>query len=426
MASRREIKSRGLKSVSYSSSLGLSVGYDSRMQLTSFQLVGENQTLGADYQYYDDGKMSYSHDLSDSIFDRSYSYDQLGRLTASYSGSEARGESVPDGPYRQTYDYDTWGNLTQRTGRDWTHTSAPVTFPYDNATNRNPQWQYDAEGNVISQGARHYSYDAAGRQISTSQTSGSAASQVFDGDGFKVKRTNPGWVGYYVRSSALAGEVIAELDPQGQPFRRNIYSNGQLLAQQDEIGYVRWMHRSPSNNTEWSSSATSGNSGGSTSGSTAALRTNEFDPTGASVGTEDPYLDGGGYSDWTGGSGVPSDLTTGCSWQGMAIGCQYAVKIASWHGGNMQTASKTIPGVGHRWSLITHVMSRVIGDLADSGVWSEGDITFFKGFVSEPNTLQASVARSRPGGKTSNIAHFNLERLKVCLSIKFTTTLGPE
>ena len=188
-----------LKGVTYDTIRSLAIGYNSRMNVTSFGVVGQ-YTVGSEYQYYADGRISYSHDLTESKFDRSYTYDHMARLTSGFSGSEARGVNVADGPYRQTYDYDTWGNLTQRTGRDWSHNSAPVSFTYDNSTNRSSQWQYDAEGNVIGQGTSHYTYDAAGQQSGTWQTGGSSVTQDFDGDGYKVKRTTPYEVNYSLRS----------------------------------------------------------------------------------------------------------------------------------------------------------------------------------------------------------------------------------
>ena len=90
----------GLKGVTYDSIRSLAIGYNSRMNVTSFGVVGQYYTEGSEYQYYADGRISYSHDLIEPKFDRSYSYDHMARLTESFSGSEARGGSTPDGRYR--------------------------------------------------------------------------------------------------------------------------------------------------------------------------------------------------------------------------------------------------------------------------------------------------------------------------------------
>jgi hypothetical protein len=179
--------------------------------------------------------------------------------------------------------------------------------------------------------------------------------------------------------------VVAELNGQGQPWRSFIYANGQVLAEQDDVyPQVVWKHRSPSNNSEFVS----------LTGSTGASRLHEYDPMGTEFGDDDPYLNGGngGYGDWTGGRGVPSDLTTGCSWEGMAIGCEFALKFTNWRGytsGGLRITSRTIPGVGIESSQLTHVKSRVIGAQDDS--WSAGDIIEYKNFTSTPNNYQTSI-----------------------------------
>ena len=72
--------------------------------------------------YYDDGRVKFSHDAYDQRFDRSYGYDQAGRLAGAYSGPLARGEADTNlRPYKQDYTFDVWGNLTSRTGKHWSH-----------------------------------------------------------------------------------------------------------------------------------------------------------------------------------------------------------------------------------------------------------------------------------------------------------------
>ena len=388
----------GLKSVSYNSSRSLSLSYNRRLNVTLFQLNGQNQTAGAEYQYYNDGQIKYSRDLSDGRFDRSYTYDHVMRLTSSFTGAQARGGTAADGPYRETYAYDTRDNSTERTGRHWSETLQPVTFTYDNSTNRNSQWQYDAEGNTLQQALRQYTFDAAGRQVLTSEDTNFLGHE-FDGDGLTVKHTNGGWVGYYVRSTVLNGEIIAEVDAQGQYWRRYIYSNGHLLAEVHQNGQVSWTHRSPSNNTEWVSAATSFG------------RTQEFDPLGTQVGSEDPYVDpdpgGGGFDDWSAGLGEPTDLTTGCSWEGMSIGCNYAVKIVYGMRGygdrsrrhSISITLRSVPGGGLHWLQFSDVKSRVF-QTDENGTyfeeiagWSPGQILVYKNFVSSPYGHHTSIVR---------------------------------
>jgi YD repeat-containing protein len=369
----------GMKSASYSPSRSLSIDYSTRMQPTLYRIIGPYQTLGEEFQYYPDGQISYSRDLNDSTFDRSYSYDHVRRLISAFSGSEARGGSAPDGPYRQTYSFDSWGNLTQRTGRDWSHTSSPVSFSYNPATNRNSQWTYDADGRVTVQGTRQYFYDAAARQTHTVEGSG-FISQEFDGDG-QLWKSNHGTPYYYLRSTVLNGVTIAELNNQGQVTKRFIYGNGKVLAEQLSDGSVSWKYRSPSNSTQWSLSDMGGG------------RAGEYDPLGSQMGVEDPYSSpGGGYDDWRGGGGVPSDLTTGCSWEGMSIGCEYAVKITAMRGGKSTVTVRTIPGVGVHKIETFHTRVRVVGDCIGCNEWSKGLI---ETFISTPKNTDTTVQQNQ-------------------------------
>lgn len=53
-----------------------------------------------------------------------------------------------DGPYRQTSTYDAWDNTLTQGGRYWSW-NVTSTTNY-NQFNRNPDWPYDAEGNLVS------------------------------------------------------------------------------------------------------------------------------------------------------------------------------------------------------------------------------------------------------------------------------------
>jgi hypothetical protein len=73
--------------------------------------------MGWNYSYNNfnesTGRATYAQNLYDATLDRSYDYDQVGRLIASYAGSDARahigtGSGTGDGPYAQLYGYDVW------------------------------------------------------------------------------------------------------------------------------------------------------------------------------------------------------------------------------------------------------------------------------------------------------------------------------
>jgi len=71
----------------------------------------------------------------------------------------------------------------------------------------------------------------------------SSMSQHYDGDTLRVKKTQNGYSTYYVRSSVLGGQVIAELDTTGNWSRGYVYAGGSLMAVQQ--GGVFWSYEDP-------------------------------------------------------------------------------------------------------------------------------------------------------------------------------------
>jgi len=156
-------------------------------------------------------------------------------------------------------------------------------------------------------------------------------SPSYDGDGGMLRETTgkstaPGTVGtaYYLKSSALGGKVIEELDGNGQKAVGYVYtSSGQRLATQSN-GQVTWKHATPAGTTEVQTFAT-------ISGSSRL----EFDPLGADVSLAappSPPIEGPGdigaghfagildqrYSDMF-------NLSGGCKIDHMAASCSLAM-----------------------------------------------------------------------------------------------------
>lgn len=238
----------GVKQVSYGNSKQLNVSYDNRQRMKTWN-VGV-MSWEYDYDKFGEktGRVTYARNLNDATLDRSYDYDQVGRLTAAYTGTNARAHvgvaggswGVQDGPYAQTNTYDLRGNITQRTG--WGAANASFTASYWN--NKRDGFSYDAAGNLTNDLGQNFMYDATGQQASASY-SGYSLTQAYDGDKLRVKKTENGSVTYYLRSSVLGGQVVAEINSSGGWQRGYVYDgNGQLLALQDG-GYVRWVHQDP-------------------------------------------------------------------------------------------------------------------------------------------------------------------------------------
>jgi hypothetical protein len=66
---------------------------------------------------------------------------------------------APTGPYRQSYQHDVFGNMTQRDNRFWSQTD---TFTASYSNNRRAGFSYDADGRLSQDSDLQYYYDAAG------------------------------------------------------------------------------------------------------------------------------------------------------------------------------------------------------------------------------------------------------------------------
>lgn len=241
-----------IKGMTYGNGLTLSTDYDNRLRLKSFN-VSNVQGYNYNYDYFNEhtGRVTYAQSIYDSTLDRSYQYDQVGRLVVSHSGAEARAHAFSgqwgtmDGPYSLGFDFDVWGNMTHRYG--WggevqgggAGQSSDLWYSYTN--NRRDGFAYDAAGNLTND-SQSFTYDATGQQASAG-SGGYTLQQSYDGDGRRVQKTENGYVTYYLRSTVLGGQVVAEMDGGGNWTRGYVYQGSNLLAVQ--ASGVYWMHEDP-------------------------------------------------------------------------------------------------------------------------------------------------------------------------------------
>jgi hypothetical protein len=200
------------------------------------------------YQYNPDGSPRFAQNLIDSRFDRSWIYDHARRLTLAHTGQEADsivGVDVPfpqRGPYSFGHQYDAWNNLISRTGRYWNE-SSNFTTTY-NSRNQREGWTYDAGGNLLNDLTNQYSYDAAGRNVSSG-----GVTQSFDGQGQVIKHTGlDNRVTYYLHSTPLGGKVLTELNgtpggplPVGAKIRGYVCAGGVVVAEQGRSEVDSWV-----------------------------------------------------------------------------------------------------------------------------------------------------------------------------------------
>ncbi len=121
---------------------------------------------------------------------------------------------------------------------------------------------------------------------------------------------------YYLRSSVLGGQIITELNTQGQKQKGYVFLGGQVLARQ-ENNAVTWKHENPMTGSQGSSNTTG-----------AYTPAAELEPMGVNVGFVDPYLNccgGGGPSPEIPTLIGDGDNSGGCSLDGMSFDCTLAM-----------------------------------------------------------------------------------------------------
>ncbi|HEV7473479.1 MAG TPA: S8 family serine peptidase [Pyrinomonadaceae bacterium] len=245
-----------IKAVSYGDGRSLSTLYDLRLRPTKWDV---SNTLGYNYNYdyfnEHTGRVTYAGSIYDNTLDRSYEYDHAARLVISHSGAEARAHAwtgqwgTMDGPYSQGYEFDKWGNMTNRYGwgGEILDGSGAGPYVYTNKNQRNI-FSFDAAGNLINDLGQTFTYDATGQQA-TAAYSGYSLTQSYDGDGLRAKKNDNGTVTYYLRSTVLGGQVVAEIGGTGLLGREYVYLGGQLLAVRGSPskGVLKpfWVHEDP-------------------------------------------------------------------------------------------------------------------------------------------------------------------------------------
>lgn len=402
--------SGALKSVSNGDSTTLALGYDTRMQVTSYSLGGVRsngsiQPEGGAFQYYPDGRIKFASDLRTDatafgLHDRAYSYDHAGRLKEAFCGYEARdfnngtNSGTQDGAFRQSYGHDAWSNLTSRTGRFWSEDdSATDTY---NGQNRNPLWDYDLDGRLFSTNdpppdelpyqALRYAYDGAGRRVQSTQTTSRRIvnnhvlttavtnAQVYDGNGFVAKTVNTQQINtnsptitttFFLRSS-LTGNVIGEYDSNGVRQSANVFAGSQMILrarrQSDGSDRLMWQHINPITSD-----------GLTTDTQGAVIDRGTVDPMGVNVGDSDPFAanepTSGGQSEGMSQStidAIVASIVPGwggpkCKVDFMVTGCRLATSVES-SGAGVRVSLSAPSGVFIRFS------SRTTGQ--STSIWS--------------------------------------------------------
>ncbi|MEJ7623796.1 MAG: VCBS repeat-containing protein [Pyrinomonadaceae bacterium] len=323
----------GLKHLDYGNGVAVNNTFDTALRPVTHQTSTTSvNVMEKSYQYYPDGNLKHVDDAINFRFDRLNRYDHQGRLSQAKSSSEADGTTVmaddyqqtQDLPYRQTYGYNAFGDMTSRYFKLWGGyaNSFGYTASYGFSNSRITGWTYDADGRVTVPAAPEHSstisYDGAGQMITNLEIVADyerdELKRYYDGDGRERKRGdrecridpqvseyecvwNSETTIYYVRSTVLGGEVIAEA-PSGMKGKRMIRLGTSVLGYlttRNEGGTtydaVHFEHSDPIGMSQRVTRTSPEHIYGVTVNNPSYIdqRQAEFDPTGSSVGLSTNY-----------------------------------------------------------------------------------------------------------------------------------------
>jgi len=173
-----------IKTISYGNNTQTDYTYGQDLRLSHIQTT--NNQLQTTFQdlHYDFDKNGNLTTLTDNLRSniRSYSYDDLDRLT------EAQNIPEQGGGYTTfTYQYDPIGNMTYKSDLGVMEYGQGA-GPHAVTTAGAYIYRYDANGNMIEGKDRLLSYDPENRLIEVHQSGTTTTTFVYDGDGGRVKK----------------------------------------------------------------------------------------------------------------------------------------------------------------------------------------------------------------------------------------------
>ena len=151
---------------------------------------------------------------------QNYNYDSLNRIKDATENSVANGQSSSSQTWKQTFNYDRFGNRTFDTANNNTTTLAAncptnVCNPSANvANNRLTGASYDSSGNTTTDAEnRSFGYDAENKQTEVKNSSGQSVGQyIYDGDGKRIKKKSALEETIFVYDAG--GKMVAEYSTQ--------------------------------------------------------------------------------------------------------------------------------------------------------------------------------------------------------------------
>jgi RHS repeat-associated protein len=219
-------------------------GYNKRLQPLSMSAISPTQTvfsIGYDFHLGagNNGNVFGITNSKDTTHgrDQSFTYDALNRLTSAQNAGTNCATMVLQNKteyWGNSYSYDAWGNLINKTVTKCGAESLTVSADAHNWIHATaPDYLYDAAGNMTFNATpptQTYSYDQENRL-----TGAAGYAYTYDGDGNRVRKSNGNLAANGTLYWEMTPGVVAETDLAGTTKSEYIFFDGERVARRDGV-----------------------------------------------------------------------------------------------------------------------------------------------------------------------------------------------
>ena len=205
--------------------------------------IGYDFHVGNGASGTDNGNVYGIYNYRDRTRDQTFAYDQLNRLISAQNAGTNCAATLIGGKseyWGNTYGYDAWGNLLQKTVTKCGAENLSVIADTHNWIHSSPNdYQYDAAGNMTSDptDAVTASYDEENR-INTATRSGVTTSYTYDSDGNRVKKVTPPPPSTPTSDTLywyMTPGIVGESDLSGVMKSEYVFFGGERVARRDLV-----------------------------------------------------------------------------------------------------------------------------------------------------------------------------------------------
>jgi RHS repeat-associated protein len=213
--------------------------YNKRLQPLAMSANAPSQTvfsIGYDFHVGagNNGNVFGITNYKDTTRNQTFTYDLLNRLTSAQNAGTNCAANTVNGKseyWGNSYGYDTWGNLLQKTVTKCGAENLLVTADAHNWIHASgTDYQYDAAGNMTydATASLSYTFDQENRL-----TGASAYAYTYDGDGNRVRKSNGNLAANGTLYWYMTPGVVAETDLAGTLKSEYVFFDGERVARRD-------------------------------------------------------------------------------------------------------------------------------------------------------------------------------------------------